>query len=207
MSAQCCRPCTDHPRSRGVYNRDGADESPEAGSSPLARGLRSGRRWLRSLSWIIPARAGFTAKQRARDAYKRDHPRSRGVYRRAPRPSRSLSDHPRSRGVYASRCPKGRPSTGSSPLARGLLDHVADGRGRVGIIPARAGFTRSSAARKPWMTDHPRSRGVYFARSMPNFAHLGSSPLARGLRRIDWPRRRHQRIIPARAGFTGGRLR
>ena len=196
------QPVQDHPRSRGVYAIVCAVLSSLYGSSPLARGLQQRRRRRVTGSGIIPARAGFTAKQRARDAYKRDHPRSRGVYRRAPRPSRSLSDHPRSRGVYASRCPKGRPSTGSSPLARGLLDHVADGRGRVGIIPARAGFTRSSAARKPWMTDHPRSRGVYYEREGKKPEEPGSSPLARGLPNTKPPLRRRPRIIPARAGFT-----
>ena len=50
----------DHPRSRGVYVRDGPLETVAGGSSPLARGLppvdprpEGGRR-------IIPARAGFT---------------------------------------------------------------------------------------------------------------------------------------------------
>ena len=53
-------PCSDHPRSRGVYAgmRDGLGWS--TGSSPLARGLRDGvdcgHLWVR----IIPARAGFT---------------------------------------------------------------------------------------------------------------------------------------------------
>ena len=71
-------------------------------------------------------------------------------------------DHPRSRGVYEG-AHSGFPSRG-------------------GIIPARAGFTRSSAS-----SVHPVA---------------GSSPLARGLpaRRARVGRR--ARIIPARAGFT-----
>ena len=51
-------------------------------------------------------------------------------------------------------------------------------------------------------TDHPRSRGVYLPHP-PHFpTHLGSSPLARGLRFISVPFGWCLRIIPARAGFT-----
>ena len=54
-------------------------------------------------------------------------------------------------------------------------------RWRLGIIPARAGFTvdeRRSPDRPP---DHPRSRGVYkiAGKNIDNIE--GSSPLARGL--------------------------
>ena len=97
-------------------------------------------------------------------------------------------------------------TTGSSPLARGLpgvgLHHLDKRR----IIPARAGFTRRSSSCSTPCRDHPRSRGVYEA--WPSFKPrcLGSSPLARGL----LPRWRGRRgvfgIIPARAGFTNGRV-
>ena len=50
-------------------------------------------------------------------------------------------DHPRSRGVYRTfRCHPAN-ACGSSPLARGLLPVMEDGAVRLGIIPARAGFT------------------------------------------------------------------
>ena len=49
---------------------------------------------------IIPARAGFTLRENAREYEEEDHPRSRGVY------LKSLAD----RDLKA----------GSSPLARGL---------------------------------------------------------------------------------------
>ena len=122
------QPVQDHPRSRGVYNRDGADESPEAGSSPLARGLRSGRRWLRSLSWIIPARAGFTRRKRTASGCRWDHPRSRGVY----------ADKDKANGSYY----------GSSPLARGLPRSNVPATPTRGIIPARAGFTEGLHVRR-----------------------------------------------------------
>ena len=92
----------DHPRSRGVYVPLGVDVHPTRGSSPLARGLR-GRRARRAGTsgssplargllmsaqavsphgGIIPARAGFTCLCFVRTFVRRDHPRSRGVYRR-----------------------------------------------------------------------------------------------------------------------------
>ena len=50
--------------------------------------------------------------------------------------------------------------------------------------------------------DHPRSRGVYRPFSLACAFSMGSSPLARGLRRREPDHDRHRRIIPARAGFT-----
>ena len=52
------------------------------------------------------------------------------------------------------------------------------------------------------MSDHPRSRGVYRARSPPSGRTNGSSPLARGLLVLNLPGVRGSGIIPARAGFT-----
>ena len=91
---------------------------------------------------------------------------------------------------------------GSSPLARGLLRHLRVVGIPQRIIPARAGFTRPSASRRPPRGDHPRSRGVYLSRRQRRSWRDGSSPLARGLRAR--ARRQASRgwIIPARAGFT-----
>ena len=50
----------DHPRSRGVYLKTTDDANPDAGSSPLARGLPSPNPKRRTPPRIIPARAGFT---------------------------------------------------------------------------------------------------------------------------------------------------
>ena len=72
--------------------------------------------------------------------------------------------------------------SGSSPLARGLLDiHAGDVPGR-GIIPACAGFTILSSFLEIGRRDHPRLRGVY-ASEYTEKLHL-------------------PRIIPACAGFT-----
>ena len=156
-----------------------------AGSSPLARGLPCVI-WI--VIWsprIIPARAGFTpggTGASARDA-----------------------DHPRSRGVYLDREVLSRAVSGSSPLARGLLGPLGVVEVDARIIPARAGFTLHSRTTRPSIRDHPRSRGVYAARSRSWARAAGSSPLARGL--LSHPRAvDHQfGIIPARAGFTAKR--
>ena len=153
----------DHPRSRGVYLRCGSRHKRAGG--------------------IIPARAGFTAGRYARTACMTDHPRSRGVYKElaleldvpvwiiparagfttaAGGKCRWVADHPRSRGVYHSADPQFFGWSGSSPLARGLHPRPLFRRRRMGIIPARAGFTFAAAV----------------ATSVP----AGSSPLARGLR-------------------------
>ena len=152
----------DHPRSRGVYSCQAFSCPDHTGSSPLARGLQL-RPLLEELALgIIPARAGFTGLARCGNPSLRDHPRSRGVYASEPRSLRVTS--------------------GSSPLARGLREHLDACALKHGIIPARAGFTLFR-----WSSISPSA---------------GSSPLARGLR---WrPSGRHVAggIIPARAGFT-----
>ena len=131
---------------------------------------------------IIPARAGFTAGERSERTGRMDHPRSRGVY--------SLSPALRGSG------------TGSSPLARGLPINRGDRTIPGGIIPARAGFTRSTTAPSRLWRDHPRSRGVYVISPFSMASRKGSSPLARGLPGSDGAHSGRHGIIPARAGFT-----
>ena len=174
----------DHPRSRGVYRGSGISTQPPPGSSPLARGLRPGGGSQDPHRGIIPARAGFTCP--------------------APEPSGAPADHPRSRGVY--RLPhlfRG-PRRGSSPLARGLRSIRAAEAPAGGIIPARAGFTSATRTTCATRSDHPRSRGVYASPAAIGALCRGSSPLARGLPRAAKRTVRDIRIIPARAGFTGG---
>ena len=131
------------------------------GSSPLARGLLRGEPLAGLAAGIIPARAGFTARQWVEGIYVRDHPRSRGVYEHPP--SLLLRRH------------------GSSPLARGLREHGGHGLDLVGIIPARAGFTETLNCPVNSPSDHPRSRGVYSSSISASHSAAGSSPLARGL--------------------------
>ena len=160
----------------------GMEDSRAEGSSPLARGLRS--RWSRAMrrSRIIPARAGFT-------------PRNKPQYR-------SAQDHPRSRGVYYDARLDPHRVKGSSPLARGLLSGLGPAIRLARIIPARAGFTARKYDECFSQWDHPRSRGVY-PWVAPNSPSLpGSSPLARGLLGERAQVLDMRRIIPARAGFT-----
>ena len=131
----------DHPRSRGVYPRTPLRRWAGTGSSPLARGLHTVSHNGVVHRGIIPARAGFTTP----DTSGRRH---RG-------------DHPRSRGVYSTRSLPLSATTGSSPLARGLLSPYLGLRFHVRIIPARAGFTFLPLWNHDLEPDHPRSRGVY----------------------------------------------
>ena len=176
------RPCSDHPRSRGVYAVCRGDQVPEGGSSPLARGLHGRRLKGRRRIRIIPARAGFTSGRSFIDRPETDHPRSRGVYRSA--------------GLCTTF------NLGSSPLARGLRSRGRSLTHDRRIIPARAGFTPSWASRFESATDHPRSRGVYRQGAPHNRRSVGSSPLARGLLAKQMRRSCRAGIIPARAGFT-----
>ena len=91
---------------------------------------------------------------------------------------------------------------GSSPLARGLPHRVGEDAGLAGIIPARAGFTVEERVGVGHVGDHPRSRGVYVTRQVRAVVVVGSSPLARGLRRDRGQHVPQGGIIPARAGFT-----
>ena len=198
------------------------------GSSPLARGLLVNGVVVHDPCRIIPARAGFTLILSFVSVCVTDHPRSRGVYgvstsdilhgggssplARGLRGRTSAcrarcSDHPRSRGVYASGQCRIQNRLGSSPLARGLPVRQLSLPLPDRIIPARAGFTLPRRCGPRWPRDHPRSRGVYVARGAVHGCGVGSSPLARGLRRVGWVTRRVRRIIPARAGFTAGRCR
>ena len=175
----------DHPRSRGVYGPLQVTYPGYFGSSPLARGLRTGAPDPYRCSGIIPARAGFTPTSAAAIYFRRDHPRSRGVY--------SITNIDENLAV------------GSSPLARGLLVcgalYYAYGR----IIPARAGFTSMRTRVVGTMWDHPRSRGVYMRFTWRVCRRTGSSPLARGLPAPLGGHQRQPGIIPARAGFTESR--
>ena len=152
------------------------------GSSPLARGLPLDPLLGFGVGRIIPARAGFTSTPTAWSSTGWDHPRSRGVYPRAP--------------------PSPAAPSGSSPLARGLRRPRTARGGTRRIIPARAGFTDRVAAHRRRRQDHPRSRGVYSGCLTLGDLAAGSSPLARGLHTCHRDYHSRGRIIPARAGFT-----
>ena len=172
----------DHPRSRGVYVVAHNPPGKVFGSSPLARGLRGRSGEARLQMGIIPARAGFTMLNLESLVLDSDHPRSRGVY---------------GTGHDCLSRPQG-----SSPLARGLRQVPRPTGAWTRIIPARAGFTRSTGSDASPSQDHPRSRGVYNAAASPDTMSAGSSPLARGLPPLGAAAAHRPGIIPARAGFT-----
>ena len=176
----------DHPRSRGVYPPLPVGTPRVGGSSPLARGLQYRKSPAGPRRRIIPARAGFTWSC----AW-------------APRAS---GDHPRSRGVYVHGNEAQYRGPGSSPLARGLRNCPEWMTCWMRIIPARAGFTSGWIIFLSRVWDHPRSRGVYGLRRRHGARRLGSSPLARGLRMMRSVVLTAVGIIPARAGFTVGRV-
>ena len=150
---------------------------------PRTRGVYQGLGPGRALDLrIIPARAGFTAPRRRTPSPTRDHPRTRGVY------------------PYAV-CDPGW-GQGSSPHARGLRSSSSRPPRAPGIIPARAGFTRSRPRQRGGGRDHPRTRGVYTPPPDPSPTITGSSPHARGLLGDSGRLIRGVGIIPARAGFT-----
>ena len=213
----------DHPRSRGVYCCALTVLCGDGGSSPLARGLPGGFVGWRLSNGIIPARAGFTISPGGENDDPRDHPRSRGVYvPPLPRISGMSGSSPLARGLRSVLLPRIAPGriiparagfTGSArkcakscqdhPRSRGVYSIFAMvARQAARIIPARAGFTAVTQGVSGYVKDHPRSRGVYTLGDREPPTHVGSSPLARGLRGIRAGRVRRCGIIPARAGFT-----
>ena len=176
------QPSSAHPRSRGehlycIYRPGG-----NSGSSPLARGTHLVFTPPKSISRLIPARAGNTA-----DAFQR---------------STNHSAHPRSRGEHRTRCRSLLPVVGSSPLARGTRAKELCNYTGHRLIPARAGNTvrRNPETRK--CPAHPRSRGEHRALEIDPAEVCGSSPLARGTRYLTLAVETSTRLIPARAGNT-----
>ena len=133
---------------------------------------------------LIPARAGRTAPTDRLQLLTGAHPRSRGADR-----------------LEAARISV---ATGSSPLARGGLALASLCARRAGLIPARAGRTTPRTATRCRSTAHPRSRGADRNADGRPVHSVGSSPLARGGRVAGHGISRHRRLIPARAGRTGG---
>ena len=131
---------------------------------------------------LIPARAGNTSKLVVVKGGGGAHPRSRGEH------NCGFSPH-----CYL---------MGSSPLARGTQIWKCDYEEEGGLIPARAGNTRTTPHQNVGGMAHPRSRGEHRCRCGNTQQYGGSSPLARGtrggVRRVSGNRG----LIPARAGNT-----
>ena len=131
---------------------------------------------------LIPARAGNTHHPTPHHAATRAHPRSRGehAFRRGSKP----------------------PGPGSSPLARGTRPFHREGRAGSGLIPARAGNTKTKRRIRGAARAHPRSRGEHILPEGRMVRDSGSSPLARGTLLILDQQVQAGGLIPARAGNT-----
>ena len=175
-------PAWAHPRACGENSCAHARARAPDGSSPRVRGkpvvlqARAGRRGL------IPARAGKTARGAGRPGRGRAHPRACGENCWwEVREMKILGSSPRVRGKQLSYCRFENP---------------------IGLIPARAGKTRTG----PWIARcwraHPRACGENLGRQKRTISCGGSSPRVRGKPRQYRGVRCRSRLIPARAGKT-----
>ena len=110
--------------------------------------------------------------------------------------------HPRSRGEHAHPRQIIFVPLGSSPLARGTPQKYSFRVAFFGLIPARAGNTVFPSRGAVVLRAHPRSRGEHFGAVVGLPFKGGSSPLARGTRRIIARCSGQLGLIPARAGNT-----
>ena len=110
--------------------------------------------------------------------------------------------HPRSRGEHVRAGWRAAADPGSSPLARGTRTTTYGKDAAIRFIPARAGNTTPTRARRSPRTVHPRSRGEHAGGRSGGLAYAGSSPLARGTLEGRWHGHPQRRFIPARAGNT-----
>ena len=149
-----------HPRSRGEHTDLLKNSTPEAGSSPLARGTHLSQVTAVQPAGLIPARAGNTHAHEPDQAIDRAHPRSRGEHGDYDRRSKWV--------------------VGSSPLARGTPQAKVNIKKPRGLIPARAGNTVNNAVNNALNAAHPRSRGEHRLMRCLHLMPRGSSPLARG---------------------------
>ncbi len=152
------------------------------GSSPLVRGALVVEDEEVDGAGIIPARAGST----------------KPVCHVLP----DLRDHPRSCGEHRLTRFRQLKLLGSSPLVRGAQAYDVPFSVSDGIIPARAGSTRSSCPPACACRDHPRSCGEHWMEDQGRSRSSGSSPLVRGAPGADPRRDVVDGIIPARAGST-----
>ena len=154
----------------------------EIGSSPRVRGTRFPARSSGRRRRFIPACAGNTPRRFA------------GVC--------GGSVHPRVCGEHYSICPLSDIVVGSSPRVRGTPGFFCAGAKVSRFIPACAGNTTASMARRPACAVHPRVCGEHVLLWCRVWTESGSSPRVRGT--LTGPRdgRYGYRFIPACAGNT-----
>ena len=130
------------------------------GSSPRVRGTPETSKTKARKAGIIPACAGNTCGARGR--------------------SMSPRDHPRVCGEHITSCWSRKSCTGSSPRVRGTHPRSPPRPARLGIIPACAGNTDSSAGSTTPYGDHPRVCGEHRGPSPDTWGPPGIIPACAG---------------------------
>ena len=151
---------------------------------------------------FIPACAGNTAAVFRTSAAIAVHPRVCGEHFMTNVPfALSFGSSPRVRGTRAS---SNIPLFvgGSSPRVRGTLVTKMRRCQYDRFIPACAGNTPHSPARRPLRPVHPRVCGEHHSPASKQSTVLGSSPRVRGTPNEDDPENMFSRFIPACAGNT-----
>ena len=212
-----------HPRGRGEHPDSPPGSDGTGGSSPRARGTRSGKTAL-VVDWrFIPAGAGNTVAwlsiPRADSVHPRgrgEHweldqaindrggssPRARGTPAARPCVRCSSSVHPRGRGEHTPAPTSAGSPDGSSPRARGTR-RAADGPAVPRrFIPAGAGNTLGRFSIETTDSVHPRGRGEHGSVAAAVADMNGSSPRARGTHQPPPTTQEPDRFIPAGAGNT-----
>ena len=114
--------------------------------------------------------------------------------------------HPRSHGEQTSKTPKDGARTGSPPFARGAVDVVILGHGRLRFTPVRTGSRGATQRAANTHPVHPRSHGEQARRErIADNAH-GSPPFARGAARPQAPQVGTVRFTPVRTGSRSDRV-
>ena len=171
-----------HPRRRGEHTSYEGESFPRSGSSPQARGTRRCRRPRRHGRRFIPAGAGNTLRGYCVFQSRSVHPRRRGEH-----------------GFYFGLAVR---SPGSSPQARGTPSPMPPPVPLPRFIPAGAGNTTSVPRTCLTSPVHPRRRGEHLSVVKAVTVAAGSSPQARGTRRLLGWQPLATRFIPAGAGNT-----
>ena len=120
---------------------------------------------------------------------------------------RLAQDHPRSRGKDSNLSISHLRNVGSPPLTRERPCRKASTRKKDRITPAHAGKTCEIRHAQVKKQDHPRSRGKDFSHNSSIGMSRGSPPLTRERLQQDSIPPARQRITPAHAGKTPGRLK
>ena len=176
----------DHPRGCGEHPMARLIRPLGRGSSPRMRGAPKGLIQENMIIRIIPADAGSTRCRGRRETTRWDHPRGCGEHDCTPLKVCTLD--------------------GSSPRMRGAPCAGDGHQYGLGIIPADAGSTDYKRLEGVLYEDHPRGCGEHG--SGPSFGGgpSGSSPRMWGAPGLLSGRIDVDRIIPADAGSTFGRV-